>query len=130
MSYGPLSGGGPCSGGPLLRNFTVIVNWYAPTQFIKDQIDFINFIKSHINNFDNENIIMGGDFNFYMDPELSKQKNMSSRDNNPAYKPDIITWFFTPPPNSHSNIFDYPSGVHFLPPPPHPTSAHEFMHIS
>ncbi len=34
----------------------IIVNCYAPTQqFKKDQIDFINFIKSHINNFDTEN---------------------------------------------------------------------------
>ncbi len=53
----------------------IIVNCYAPKQqFKKDQIDFINFIKSHINNFDAEYIIIGGDFNFYMDPELDKQK--------------------------------------------------------
>ncbi len=69
----------------------LIVNCYAPTQqFKKDQIDFINFIKSHINNFDTENIIMGGDFNFYMDPELDKQKTITSRDNNPTYRQDII----------------------------------------
>ncbi len=49
----------------------------------------INFIKSH--NFDTENIIIGGEFNFYMDPELDKQKTMTSRDNNPAYRQDIIT---------------------------------------
>ncbi len=55
----------------------IIVNWYAPRQqFKKDQIDFINFIKSHINKFDNENIIMEGDLNFYINPELDKQKNM------------------------------------------------------
>ncbi len=36
----------------------VIVNYYALTQQYKqDQIDFINFVKSHINKFDNENII-------------------------------------------------------------------------
>ncbi len=64
-----------------------MVNCYAPTQqFKKDQIDLINFIKSHINNFDTENIIIGEDFNFYMDPELDKQKTMTSRDNNPAYR--------------------------------------------
>ncbi len=69
----------------------VIVNCYAPTQlFKKDQIVFINFIKSHINNIDTENIIMEGDFNFYMDPKLDKQKTMTSRDNNQAYRQDII----------------------------------------
>ncbi len=52
-----------------------MVNCYAPTQqHKKDQLDFINFLKSHINKFDTENIIMGGDFNFYINPELDKQK--------------------------------------------------------
>ncbi len=61
----------------------VIANCYAPTQqYKKDQINFINFDKSYINNFENENIIMGGDCNFYMDLELDRQKNMTSNDNN------------------------------------------------
>ncbi len=33
---------------------------------------------------------MGGDFNFYMDPELDKPKTMTGRDNNPAYRQYII----------------------------------------
>ncbi len=31
-------------------------------QYKKDQINFMNFIKSYINKFENENIIIGGDF--------------------------------------------------------------------
>ncbi len=53
----------------------VMVNCYAPTQqHKKDQLDLINVLKSHINKFDTENIIMGADFNFYINPELDKQK--------------------------------------------------------
>ncbi len=64
-----------------------MVNCYAPTQ--QDQLVFINFLKSHINKFDTENIIMGSDFNFYINPELDKQKNMNSRDTNPIYRQEI-----------------------------------------
>ncbi len=35
------------------------------------------------------NIIIGGDFNFYMDHELDKQKNMTSKDNNPAFRQEM-----------------------------------------
>ncbi len=33
---------------------------------------------------------MGGDFNFYMDPDLDKQKNMFSEDTKPLYRQEII----------------------------------------
>ncbi len=43
----------------------IMVNCYAPTQqHKKDQLDFINFLKSHINKFDTENIIVGGRLQF------------------------------------------------------------------
>ncbi len=43
----------------------VMVNCYALTQqHIKEQLDLINFLKSHINKFDTENIIMGGGLQF------------------------------------------------------------------
>ncbi len=68
----------------------IIVNCYAPTQQYKnDQINFINFIKKEINNVENENIIMGGDFNFYMDPDLDKQKHMTGKDINPVLRQEI-----------------------------------------
>ncbi len=54
----------------------------------KDQINFMHFIKLYINKFENENITIG-DFNFYMDPELDKQKNMISNDNNPAFRQEM-----------------------------------------
>ncbi len=31
----------------------------------------------------------GGHFNFYINPELDKQKNMNSRDTNPIYRQEI-----------------------------------------
>ncbi len=52
-------------------------------------MNFINLIKKEINNFENENIIMGGDFNFYMDPDLDKQKNMTGKDLNPLFRHKI-----------------------------------------
>ncbi len=65
----------------------VIVNCNAPTQkYKKDQIDFINLVNSHINKYENENIIMGGNFNFYMHPDLDKEINMTSQDNNPVFR--------------------------------------------
>ncbi len=57
---------------------------------MKELIDFINFIKPHIYNFENENIIMGGDFNFYMDPDSDNQKNMFSKNTNPLYRQETI----------------------------------------
>ncbi len=32
---------------------------------------------------------MGRDFNFYMDPDLDKQINMTSKDNNPVFRKEI-----------------------------------------
>ncbi len=55
----------------------------------KDQINYINFIKVYINKFEDENIILGGDFNFYMDRELDKQKYMTVKDNNPAFRQEM-----------------------------------------
>ncbi len=67
-----------------------MVNCYEPTkQHKKDQLDFINFLKSNINKFDTENIIMGSNFNFYINPELDKQKNMNSRETSPIYRQEI-----------------------------------------
>ncbi len=42
----------------------------------------------YINKFENENIIIG-DVNFYMNPELDKQKCMTSKDNNPAFRQEM-----------------------------------------
>ncbi len=74
-----------------MKKLYIIINYYVSTQqYKKDHIDFINFIKPYIYNFENENIIMGGDFNFYMDPDLDKQKNMFSKDTIPLYRQEII----------------------------------------
>ncbi len=65
----------------------ILEKLYQPTQqYKKDQINFINFIKAYINKFEHENIIIGEDLNSYIDPELDKPKNMTSKDNNPAFR--------------------------------------------
>ena len=68
----------------------ILINCYGPTQqHRKEQIEFLNHIKPHIFNFEHENIIMGEDFNFYIDPNMDRQTNMSSRDN-PVYRQEIV----------------------------------------
>ncbi len=64
-----------------------MIHCYIPAQWHKkDLLDFINFLRSHINNFDTEKIIMCRDFNFYINTDLDKRKNMNSSDTNPIYR--------------------------------------------
>ena len=43
----------------------IIINCYAPPKdHKKEQLGFIEFIKSQVLNFDTDNLIMSGDFNF------------------------------------------------------------------
>ena len=39
--------------------------------------------------YENENLLVGGDFNFYLDPKLDKLDNMSNRQDNPVYRNEI-----------------------------------------
>ncbi len=40
--------------------------------------------------FMNENILLEGDFNFYLNPKLDKLDNMSNMNDNPIYRNEII----------------------------------------
>ena len=52
----------------------VLVNLYAPTKDNpEEQKLFLNFVREHLCHFLGKRIIMGGDFNIYMNPELDKK---------------------------------------------------------
>ena len=52
----------------------VLVNLYAPTKDNpEEQKLFLNFVREHLCYFLGKKIIMGGDFNIYMNPELDKK---------------------------------------------------------
>ncbi len=51
----------------------IISNCYAPTQQYKnDQLKFIQLTRNYLCKFENENIIVAGDFNLYLNPKLDK----------------------------------------------------------
>ncbi len=68
-------------------NTYVQCNIYAPTQDHKlEQNDFIHRFKTELSYFANENILIGGDFNFYMEPQIDKMDSLSNRNDNPTYR--------------------------------------------
>ncbi len=69
----------------------IIINCNASTpQHRKDQENFINFVNSHLKKFENQNIALEGDYNFYMDRDLDKQKNMTRSNNNSLFRQEIV----------------------------------------
>ena len=55
-------------------NDLVIVNIYGPTKnFQEQQQEFISYISGNLMHFMGKQIIIGGDFNIYMDPVLDKK---------------------------------------------------------
>ena len=70
----------------------ILCNIYAPTRDNKlAQNNFITFLKNTINQFDNENIIIGGDFNLYLNPKLDKLDSMSNKSDNPVYRSEVLS---------------------------------------
>ncbi len=69
----------------------LLFNVYSPTHDHKlDQNKFASKIKEELSPFANENIILGVDFNFDMDPKLDKMDNMSGKNDDPIYRKEII----------------------------------------
>ncbi len=63
--------------------FFVLCNVYAPTQEHKqDQNNFAIKLKNVVAPFMNENILLGGDINFYLNPKLDKLNIMSNKNDN------------------------------------------------
>ncbi len=65
---------------------------YAPTREHKtDQNNFIKYLKETLIPYANENILLGGDFNFYLDLKLDKIDTMSNKSDNIIYRKEIIS---------------------------------------
>jgi exonuclease III len=70
----------------------ILCNVYAPTKDHKaDQIKFIKNLQSYISPYENENLIIGGDFNFYLNPKLDKQESMNNKNDNLVYRAEIVS---------------------------------------
>ncbi len=70
----------------------VLCNVYAPTREHKSELNnFIKVVKDTLAPYVNENILLGEDFNFYMDLKLDKIESMSNKHDNIIYRKEIIT---------------------------------------
>ncbi len=65
----------------------ILCNLYSPTRDHKlDQNTFTSLVNNELAPFENENIIIGGDFNIYLNPKLDKIESMSNKNDNPVYR--------------------------------------------
>jgi exonuclease III len=70
----------------------IICNIYAPTLDHKvEQINFSKRIQNKLFQFENENIILGGDFNLYFNLKVDKQDNMKNKCDNINYRNEILS---------------------------------------
>jgi len=70
----------------------VLCNIYAPTRDHKaDQINFIKSLQNLLNQFENQNTIIGGDFNFYLNPKVDKSDTVTNKNDNPVYRTEILS---------------------------------------
>ena len=69
-----------------------IGNFYAPTRDNeKDQIRNLEIFKNAIATLDSTNIILGGDFNLYLDPDLDKGPYIKDSNDNDNYRNDLTS---------------------------------------
>ncbi len=70
----------------------VLCNMYAPTREHKtNQINVIKSSKDTLILYANQNILLGGDFNFYLDLQLDKIDNMSNQGDNIISRKEVIS---------------------------------------
>ena len=70
----------------------ILCNIYAPTrQFKAEQIKFIKDFKNYLSKYEHQNLIIGGDFNLYLNPTLDKLDSMSNKNDNPVYRNEIVS---------------------------------------
>jgi exonuclease III len=68
----------------------ILCNTYSPTKDHRaEQIKFIKEFKNYISKYENLNIVIGGDFNIYLNPKLDKSDKMSNKNDNPVYRDEI-----------------------------------------
>ncbi len=74
------------------ENLYVLCNVYAPTQDHKhDQINFLIEVKNCLSTDQNENILLGGDFNLHLNPKLDKIDSMSNKNDNIVYRKEMLS---------------------------------------
>ncbi len=70
----------------------VLCSIYSPTREHKtDQNNFIKYLKDTLIPYANENILLGGDLNFYLDLKLDKRDTMFNKGDNIIYRKIIIS---------------------------------------
>ena len=57
----------------------------------KEQILFIDILRNKLATLDQENFILGGDLNIYLDPKLDKQNTMSNKSDHPKYRREFLS---------------------------------------
>ena len=68
-----------------------IANLYAPTrQYEKEQIEVFTSFKRKVALFTVENLILGGDWNLYLDPKMDKLDSMTDSNDNDNYRREIL----------------------------------------
>jgi exonuclease III len=68
----------------------ILSNVYAPTRDHKaQQLKFITELQQMITPYQNENLLIGGDFNLYLNLKLDKLDSMSNKGDNPVYRAEI-----------------------------------------
>jgi len=69
-----------------------LCNIYAPTMdHRKEQIFFINTLRNKLATLDQENFILGGDLNIYLNPKLDKLDTMSNKYDHPEYRREFLS---------------------------------------
>ena len=77
------------------RNGTIytVGNIYAPTRnFEQDQRLAFREFTNHLEQMQNEHIVLGGDYNLYMNPRLDKLDTMPEHNDNQHYREDITSY--------------------------------------
>ncbi len=69
-----------------LMKICVLCNVYAPTQNHKcDQINFLIDVKNSLSTYQNENILLGCNFDLHLNSKLDKIDSMSNKNDNIEY---------------------------------------------
>ena len=72
----------------------VLVNVYAPTRDHKaNQLMFLDIMKDFLMKYENDTLIIGGDYNLYVDKKLDKLDSMPDTNDNQNYRNELMSLF-------------------------------------
>ncbi len=70
----------------------IICNVCAPTRdHKKEQISFINSLKDKLSSLEQDNLLIAGDLNLYLDPKLDKQDSISNKNDHSEFGREIVS---------------------------------------